>query len=90
MVTSKEPQSEAPKGDNKFISFFTLYKDCNLSDRAAIAMGVIGSFVNGLTFPLFTFAFGEVCFRFVRCCRRSASCNKLPQTLVAVTVIDVS
>lgn len=63
--------SEEPKCSNKdeqaadldgpdAVSYFSLFKGADAWDGLAIAFGVVGAVINGATFPLFSFYFGEV------------------------------
>jgi hypothetical protein len=45
------------------VSWLSLYQGADSADVLAIVLGALGAVVNGLVFPAFTFAFGEVRYR---------------------------
>lgn len=55
----KDEQSKDTTQD-KVVPYFSLYRGIDSKDYVAIFLGLLGSFVNGLTFPAFSFVFAEV------------------------------
>lgn len=45
---------------DKVVPYLSLYRGIDGKDTLAISLGLLGSFVNGLTFPAFSFIFAEV------------------------------
>lgn len=62
LVDSSASKEEKPKDDaaDKVVPYLSLYRGIDGNDYIAIFLGLIGSFVNGLTFPAFSFVFAEV------------------------------
>jgi hypothetical protein len=62
-VSPASPSSEK-KGDKvakqETVPWLSLYSECDSIDYVALTFGVIGALINGWTFPLFSFVFGEV------------------------------
>lgn len=45
---------------DKVVPYLSLYRGIDGNDSLAMFLGLLGSFVNGLTFPAFSFIFAEV------------------------------
>lgn len=69
-VDPSSAKAEKSKDDvqDNVVPYFSLYRGIDGNDYLALFLGLLGSFVNGLTFPAFSFIFAEV---------RSKPCLKL-------------